>query len=246
MRIVRNSIIIGLMRSVPEIKRQPLLLLMLAGISAIPLIFIGIFGGEGMLDFGLIGAMVSSVGFLAVSTSIQEISWDRYVKLREMVVAMPVHPISYAMGLTISALILSLPGFVIYLIVAAFRDLITIVSLLQILGAVALCWIALSVIGFTIATYMYKASPNTLSVVANILSFAFIFLPPVYYPELFMGSYSWVSFIFPTSNAAAIIRYSTGAVPMDINALTLHWVVLIVTVVVFTIIVLKKSRWREV
>jgi ABC-type multidrug transport system permease subunit len=246
MNIIRNSIIIGLMRSVPEIKRQPLLLLMITGISAIPLIFIGVFGREGMLDFGLIGAMVSSVGFLAVSTSIQEISWDRYVKLREMIVAMPVHPISYAIGLTISALLLSLPGFIIYLIVAAFRDLITIISLLQILGAVVLCWIALSVIGFTIATYMYKASPNTLGIVANILSFAFIFLPPVYYPEFFMGSYSWISFILPTSNAAAIIRYSTGTVPMDVNALTLHWVLLIVTVIIFTVIVLKKSRWREV
>ena len=246
MSIVRNAVIIGLMRSVPEIKREPLVILMLAGISAMPLIFIGVFGREGMIDFGLIGAMVSSVGFLAVSTCIQEISWDRYVKLREMVVAMPVHQLSYAMGLTISALILSLPGFVLYLIIAAFRDLITIISLLQILGAVVLCWIALSVVGFAIATYMYKASPNTVSVVANILSFTFIFLPPVYYPEQFMGSYSWISFIFPTSNAAAIIRYSTGAVPMDANALALHWIVLVVTVVIFAIIVLKKSRWREV
>jgi hypothetical protein len=33
---------------------------------------------------------------------------------------------------------------------------------------------------------------------------------------------------------------------MDVNALTLHWVLLIVTVIIFTVIVLKKSRWREV
>jgi len=246
MRIVRNAAIIGMMRAVPEVKRQPLLILMFAGISAIPLIFIGIFGGERMLNYGLIGAMVSSVGFIAISTSIQEISWDRYVKLREMIVAMPVHPMSYAMGLTIGALILSLPGFVIFLIVAALRNLITIVSLLQILVGVVLCWIALSVIGFTIATYMYKASPNTLSVVANILSFAFVFLPPVYYPEQFMGTYSWVSYIFPTSNAAAIIRYSTGVTPMDASALALHWIVLLITVAVFAALVIKKSRWREV
>jgi len=238
--------IIGIMRSIPEIKRQPLLILMFAGISAIPLIFIGIFGGEEMLNFGLIGAMVSSVGFLAISTSIQEISWDRYVKLREMIVAMPVHPMSYAMGLTIGALILSLPGFIVFLIVAALRDLITIVSLIQILVAVTLCWGALSVIGFTIATYMHKASPNTLSVVANILSFAFVFLPPVYYPELLLGAHSWLSYIIPTSNAAAIIRYSTGVVPMDTSALALHWVILIITVIVFALLVIKKSRWREV
>lgn len=246
MRIARNAMIIGIMRSIPEIKRQPLLILMFAGISAIPLIFIGIFGGEEMLNFGLIGAMVSSVGFLAISTSIQEISWDRYVKLREMIVAMPVHPMSYAMGLTIGALILSLPGFIIFLIVAAVRDLITIVSLIQILVAVTLCWSALSVIGFTIATYLHKSSPNTLSVIANILSFAFVFLPPVYYPELFLGVHSWLSFIFPTSNAAAIIRYSTGVVPMDATALALHWIILLITVVVFALLVIKKSRWREV
>ncbi len=245
MGIARNALIIGFMRSVPEIKRQPLLLVVFAGISAIPLIFIGIFGGETMLNFGLIGAMVSSVGFIAISTSIQEISWDRYVKLREMIVAMPVHPLSYAIGLTIGGLILSLPGFIIFLIVGAMRDLVTFMSLLQILAAVVLCWIALSVIGFTIATYMYRASPQTLGVVANILSFMFVFLPPVYYPELFMGSYSWISFIFPTSNAAAIIRYSTGMVPMDVTAMAIHWIILLVTVVIFAVIVVKKARWRE-
>jgi ABC-type multidrug transport system permease subunit len=246
MRIIRNALIIGFMRSIPEIKRQPLIILMFAGISAIPLIFIGVFGGERMLNFGLIGAMVSSVGFLAISSSIQEIAWDRYVKLREMIVAMPVHPMSYALGLTIGAFILSMPGFIIFLVIAAVRNLLTIISLIQILFAVTLCWGALSVIGFTIATFMYKASPNTLSVVANILSFAFVFLPPVYYPELFMGSYSWVSYIFPTSNAAAIIRYSTGVVPMNVNALALHWIVLIITVAAFAVLVIKKSRWREV
>jgi ABC-type multidrug transport system permease subunit len=83
-------------------------------------------------------------------------------------------------------------------------------------------------------------------VVANILSFAFVFLPPVYYPEQFMGSYAWISYIMPTSNAAAIIRYSTGVVPMDVGALALHWIVLLVTVVIFGLLVIKKSRWREV
>jgi ABC-2 type transport system permease protein len=245
MSILRNAGIIGFMRAIPELKRQPLLLVVFAGISAIPLIFIGIFGGEEMLNYGLVGAMVSSVGFIAISTSIQEISWDRYVKMREMIVAMPVHPLSYAMGLTIGALILALPGFVLFLVIAAMRNLLTIVSLLQIIAAVAFCWITLSVIGFTIATYMFKASPQTLGVVANILSFVFVFLPPVYYPESFMGTYSWIAYIMPTSNAAAIIRYSTGLTPMDVTAYGMHWLVLLITVAVFAVIVVKKSRWRE-
>ena len=54
-------------------------MVMLALISAIPLFFMIIYSGPGMLIHGLVGAMVSTIGFIGVASAIGEISWDRYI-----------------------------------------------------------------------------------------------------------------------------------------------------------------------
>jgi ABC-2 type transport system permease protein len=246
-KVIRDMLIIAYLKSIPDLKRQPLMLLILVGLAAIPLFFITLFAGESMMNIGLVGVIVSSIGFIAITASVQDITWDRYVKLREMVVAMPVHPLSYAMGLTLGFLIFSLPGFFAFLALGVYRGLFDPVSILATLGAMVLCWLALAAMGFTIATYQHKTSPNTLGIIANILSFGFVFLPPVYYSESMLGGLSWVVYLLPTSNAAAIIRYYTGAggTMWDGGAVMLHWFILLVTVVAFSLLVTWKARWRE-
>ena len=103
-KMIKDTITITWLKSIPDLKRQPGILIILVGFAAIPLFFITLFGGESMMDVGLIGVIVSSIGFIGISASIQDLTWDRYVKLKEMVVAMPVHPVAYAMGLTLAAL----------------------------------------------------------------------------------------------------------------------------------------------
>jgi ABC-2 type transport system permease protein len=251
-KMLRDIWIIAYMKSIPDMRRQPLILVILVGLSAIPLFFIGLFGGDDpvMYRIGLAGVIVSSVGFIAITASIQDLTFDRYVKLREMVVAMPVHPLSYAMGLTLGFLLFALPGFVAFLAYGAYLGMFDALSLLATVVAMVLCWLGLAAIGFTLATYLNKTSPNTLGIVANILSFGFVFLPPVYYSEAMLKDLggldlSWIVYVFPTSNAAAIIRYSTGLTDWDSTAYTLHWVAMLVTVVLFSLLVVKKSRWRE-
>jgi ABC-2 type transport system permease protein len=251
-KMFKDMFIIAYMKSVPDLKRQPLMLIILIGLSAIPLFFIGLFGGDDPEIFktGLVGVIVSSIGFIAITASIQDLTFDRYVKLREMVVAMPVHPLSYVMGLTLGFLIFALPGFITFIIYGMYLGLFGPVSIVMMLGSMVLCWLALAAIGFTIATYLHKTSPNTLGIVANILSFGFVFLPPVYYSETMLANLggmdlSWISYIFPTSNAAAIIRYSTELTEWNSTAFILHWAVLALTVIVFSLLVMKKARWRE-
>ena len=248
-KIIKDTFTIAWLKSIPDLKRQPLMLIILVGLAAIPLFFIGLFAGgdnaEATFNGGLVGVIVSSVGFIAITASIQDLTYDRYVKLREMMVAMPVHPLSYAMGLTLGFLIFSFPGFIAFICYGVYRGLFDPISILMTFGAMILCWLGLAAIGFTIATHLHKTSPNTLGIIANILSFGFVFLPPVYYSETMLGSLSWIVYLLPTSNAAAIIRYSTGITAWNANAVILHWLALIVTVIIFSILVVKKARWRE-
>ena len=245
MKVITDALIIARMKSLPDLKRQPLVLVLIAIISAIPLFFFAISGGGEMLAHGLVGAIVSTVGFIGVNAAIQDITWDRYVKVREMIVAMPVHPASYAIGVALAPLLLSIPGIVLFILIAASQGVLTVLSLIWIVPALLLCWSSLSTLGFIVSTYLYKASPYTLNQIANILGIGLIFIPPVYYPADMLGNLSGISYIIPTANVAALIRGYTGLSEMAIEDGVIRWIVLIATTVVFALLTAKKAKWRE-
>jgi ABC-type multidrug transport system permease subunit len=244
-KFIKDTLIIAWMKSFPDLKRNPLTILLLAMISAIPLFFMIIFSGGNMLIHGLIGAMVSTIGFIGVASAIGEISWDKYAKLREMIVAMPVHPLSYALGVALAPLLLSIPSLVFFGAIAASWGIFNIVTMLWTIVALLICWASISAASFLISTYLVKASPWLLNQISNILGIGLIFIPPVYYPETMLGSLSWISAIFPTSNAAGLIRSYIGLLPLSREVIMIRWLILIATTVAFAILTTLKARWRE-
>jgi len=236
---------IAWMKSYPDFKRNPLVLIVIALISAIPLFFMAIFAAEGMLIHGLIGAMVSTISFIGVSAAIQDISWDRYVKIREMIVAMPVHPASYAMGTALAPFLLSLPSLVFFGAIASLWGFLNVTTTIWTIVSLVMAWAAMSAIGFIISTYLYKASPWLLNNISNLLGLGLIFIPPVYYPETLLGGLSWISVILPTSNVAGLIRYYLGLLPLTPETVIVRWLILIATTVTFVVLTSLKAKWRE-
>jgi len=244
-KLIRDTMIIAWMKSYPDLKRNPLMIILLALISAIPLFFMVIFSGGGMLIHGLVGAMVSTVGFLGVAAAIGEISWDRYVKLREMMVAMPVHPVSYAMGIALAPLLLSIPSLLFFGGIAASWGIFTPTTVFWAIVVLLICWAAMSAISFLISTYLIKASPWLLNQISNMLGIGLIFIPPVYYPETMLGNLSWISVVFPTSNAAGLIRAYIGLLALSQETIIIRWLVLITMTTMFIALTSLKARWRE-
>jgi ABC-type multidrug transport system permease subunit len=245
MKAVKDALIIAWIKSYPELRRQPLLLIVIALISAIPLFFMAIFTGGEMLNHGIVGAMVSTVSFIGVAAAIQDISWDRYVKIREMIIAMPVHPVSYAMGIALAPLLLSAPSLLFFGAVGVWRGIFNLVSIVWTVVGLITCWAAMSAMGFIISTYLLKSSPYTLNNISNILGIGLIFVPPVYYPEQMLGDFSWISSLIPTSNAASIIRAYLGLSTLPTEAVLVRWLILIVTTTLFIALTALKARWRE-
>ena len=244
LKVLKDVLVITALKSVPDLKRQPLIIFVIGLISSLPLYFLVIFGGQ--ITFGLIGAMVSTVSFIGMNAAIQEMSWDRYVKIREMIGAMPVHPISYALGIALAPLILSIPSLIFFGAIALWLGALTPYSLLWTVIALILCWATVSSAGFLISTYLQKASTYTLNNLSNILGIALGFIPPVYYPEEILGNLSWISAIFPTSNAASLIRVYSGSLILPFEMIIARWLILIMSTIVFAIITVAKARWREI
>lgn len=242
-KIVKDTLVITALKSLPEIKRQPLMMFVVGLISSLPVYFIIVFGGE--ISYGLIGAMVSTISYIGSSAAIQDISWDRYVKIRQMIVAMPVHPLAYAMGIALAPLLISAPSLIFFLSVTLWLRVLTVTSLFWTGMALILCWATMSSIAFLISTYLQKASPYTLNNVANIFGMALGFLPPVYYPEEMLGSFSWIAAIFPTSNAASLIRVYSGSLTLPFEMVITRWLILIASTMIFAVLTAAKARWRE-
>jgi ABC-type multidrug transport system permease subunit len=245
-KIVKDTFIIAWIKSYPDFRRNPLGLLFIAMINSIPLFFMMIFSGGGnMIVHGLIGAIVSSVGLIGVIAGIQDISWDRYVRIREMIVAMPVHPASYALGIALAPLLVSIPSLIFFSAILAFMGLLTFESLIWIIPSLVITWAAMSTMGFMISSYLLKSSMMVLNNLSNLLGIGLLFIPPVYYSEAHLGSLSWISIIIPTSNVAGLIRSYMGLLPLSTDTILVRWAVLIAMTVSFIVLASVKSRWRE-
>ena len=242
MKAVRNALRIAWMRYYPDIKRNPLMLFIVVMIAALPLFFMRVFGGEAMLGHGLIGAIVSSVAFIGLVCAIQDVAYDRHTKIREMIIAMPVHPISYIAGVALAALIYSIPGTILFVAVAIWQGTLSLTAIVWIVPALVLCWFSITAVGFTISTYLQKASLYFLTAISMLLSTMFVFLFPVFYPKEVLGSFAWIAFLTPMSTTASLFRTYLGLSTGDI---AFHWLVLIVTTVAFILLASLKYRWRE-
>ncbi|MEM1552203.1 MAG: ABC transporter permease [Candidatus Bathyarchaeia archaeon] len=242
-KMVRDALIIAALKAVPDLKRQPLILMVMGLISAIPLFFMLVFGGQ--IGYGLVGAIISTVGFIGIASAIQDITFDRYVKIREMIVAMPVHPISYMVGAALAPLLFASPGVAFFTALTLWLGYLPLQALGWIIAILLLCWAILSCIGFVVSTYMRRASIYTLNNLSTILGIGLIFIPPVYYPEELLGGLSWIAILFPTSNAAGLIRAHSGLAAFSQEIILIRWVVLLATLIFAVLLVALKAKWRE-
>lgn len=245
MKAIRDSLIIAWIKFYP-VRRQPLALIFFGIIINIfPLFFIWVFGQEGLLGQGLVGALVSAVGLTGAISAIQDMSWDRYVKIREMIVAMPVHPLSYALGIALGALLFSIPGLFVFMAVGVWWGMFDSIAIVWTLAALLLCWSSLSTMGFTIATYLAKVHPYTLNNISIVFGFVLAFILPVYYPAELLGSFGWISLLAPTSAAASLIGTYLGISPSSYGGVAAYWLALIFSTIFFALLASAKARWRE-
>ena len=242
-KIIRDVLIIATLKSLPDLKRQPLMMGLVGLISALPLFFILVFGAE--ISYGIIGALVATIGFIGLNSAIQDMAYDRYLKISEIIVSMPVHSLSYALGVAMAPLLLSFPGIAFFTALALWLGILSIYSLFWAFAILLLCWTTLSSFGFLISTYLRGASVYTLNNMSNMLGLILVFVPPVYYTEEILGSVGWLAMVFPTSNAAGLIRTYSGSLDSSPTMILIRWGILIGTLLIFAAITITKSKWRE-
>lgn len=243
--LLQNAWTIAKMKSVPDIKRNPgILLILMLFIGGLPLVFVFVYGGSGNLGIALVGSFVSSAPALALFAAAQDINFDNYTKLRQIFVSKPISPMSYVLGASLSGLIYSSPGIILFGALLMQRGLFTIPTAFLSVGVMLLGWVVVSSAGFMLSGYLINASPYKMNSIINLLAIGMVYLPPVYYPAAALGKLAWIAAFIPISAAAQVVRALAGLVPMD-QVTILSATVLIVQAVLFTTIFVSRAKWRE-
>src|SRR5947209_8956559 len=112
---IREALYIGLFDALPLL-RDPMLLVVISLFSFLPVIFIFVFADQKSAVQSLVGAIVLTFSFTGLFASQSVYFNKQWFRFQDMLVASKVSPASYAVGLSVSGLVVALPGVLVALV----------------------------------------------------------------------------------------------------------------------------------
>jgi ABC-2 type transport system permease protein len=206
----------------------------------VPAVLLSIIGLD--IKHALIGAIVSIMSFTSTGAMVSEILLNKQYKLKDMLVASPISPLAYGLGIALSLLLYNLTTLTVYLSLAALLGMFNSASLM-VVPALLLPWLSAISLGFFLANYLSPLNPARAIQLTSVVTYLIGWLPPVYYPKELLGQYSWIAYLGPASNAAYILRAYAGLSPG--SDLIYHWSALMVLTFLFLLLAGYKSRWVD-
>ncbi len=242
----REAVYIGLLDSLPLL-RDPMLMVLLSLISFLPVLFIFVFGaGESAFLQSVVGAIVLSLAFAGIGSA-QSVYFNKHwFHFQDIFVASKVSPVSYALGLSVSTLLVSLPAIVIAFVILVLDGPMTVLGFLSMLLVSGLTWMAMLLLGFALgASTKNTRRANSLP---QLLGLLLGFLPPVYYPLSQLDSVPilhTLALAVPTTYSAELAKYYAGIITIPTYEIVLGWAYLIAFVVAMIVIAAKRAHWTD-
>lgn len=212
--------------------------------SPLTLLFlIYIITGGRLIQYAIIGGFIGLVATVALSSAGDAAFMRLQLRIQDLFVASRVNPSDYMIGLTLSYLIFSFPGIILYVVLGAADHLFTLYNSVVLALVLIVLVIATSSISFIISGII-KHVRNVWGIAA-ILSVVMTVLPPTFYPYTYISNISMpaldVLMISPATPAAVIAQGAFGLAPFYWPAV---YILVIETFVYFTMARLL-TRWRE-
>jgi ABC-type multidrug transport system permease subunit len=185
------------------------------------------------------GSLVFGLGLASVNLLAQLILFERFNNEMKLVIASPVHPLSYAAGVLIYSVGQAL---VTAAVVLSFAPLFGIDITLSIWLLPLLLLTALSMTGMAFVIATWSPSMEAGNMMANTLGILVVILSPVYYPiERLPGWLQWLVRFSPYTHAGeAMNRVLSGQGGFEREMLILAGIT-----VVGLVIGILGLRWRE-
>ena len=242
---IREALYIGLFDALPLL-RDPMLLVVISLFSFLPVIFIFVFADQASAVQSLVGAIVLTFSFTGLFASQSVYFNKQWFRFQDMFVASKVSPASYALGLSVSGLVVALPSVVVSLIFLILSRPANPAGLVLVIATSAVLWIGLVFVGFAIgATTKNARRANS---IPQVLSIALGFLPPVYYPLDRLQAYPIAqafALLIPTTHAAQLAKYYLRLISIPDWQVWLGWAYLIGFAALMGVIASRRAHWVD-
>src|SRR5437879_3104486 len=153
---------------------------------------------------------------------------------------------SYALGLSVSGLVVALPGVLVALVLLLLSKSATAAGVVLLLGTSVLLWIGLVFVGFAIgATTKNARRANS---IPQVLSIALGFLPPVYYPLERLHDIpiaQAVAMLIPTTHAAQLAKYYFGLISIPAWQVWVGWTYLLGFAALMGFLASRRAHWVD-
>jgi ABC-2 type transport system permease protein len=242
---MREALYIGLFDALPLL-RDPMLLVVISLFSFLPVIFIFVFAPGQAAVQSLVGAIILTFSFTGLFASQSVYFNKQWFRFQDMFVASKVSPASYALGLSVSGLVVALPSVGVALVLLLLSGPSSPIGVLYLLGTSALLWIGLVFVGFWIgATTKNARRANS---IPQVLSIALGFLPPVYYTLDQLRAYpiaQGLAMLIPTTHAAQLAKHYFGLITIPDWQVVVGWAYLLTFTTVMGLLAARRSHWVD-
>src|SRR6058998_2235485 len=240
---IREALYIGLFDALPLL-RDPMLLVVISLFSFLPVIFIFVFADQKSAMQSLVGAIVLTFSFTGLFASQSVYFNKQWFRFQDMLVASKVSPASYAVGLSVSGLVVALPGVLVALALLLLSGPSTAIGIVLLLATSLLLWIGLVFVGFAIgATTKNARRANS---IPQVLSIAMGFLPPVYYPlDRLPAIAQPIAMLIPTTHAAQLAKYYLHLILIPSSEVAIGWAYLLGFAALMGFIASRRAHWVD-
>jgi len=209
--------------------------------SPLTLLFIVFIISRGSLvKYAVVGGFIGLVASVALSSAGDAAFMRLQLRMQDLYVASQVNPSDYMLGLTLSYLMFSLPGIVLYSAIGYLEHIFSLDSTLALAGILALLVVSTSSISFIVSSSI-KHVRNVWGIAA-IMSVVMTVLPPTFYPYFYIPKIAlYVLSVSPVTPAAVLTQGVFGLAPVLFQEIP----IMIAETVVYFSLARYLTRWRE-
>ena len=193
-----------------------------------------------LIKFALVGGFLGLIASVALSSSGDAAFMRLQLRFQDLYVASRVSPSDYMIGLTLSYVIFSLPGIILYSILGALFHIFSLKAILALIGIMCFLVVGTSSISFIVSSSI-KHVRNVWGI-AGIMSVIMTVLPPTFYPYEYIPR--WALYLLsatPVTPAAVLAQWAFGLSPPFVTEI---YIFIVETAIYFTM-ARYLTRWRE-
>ncbi len=193
-----------------------------------------------LLGYAIVGGFLTLIANVTLQSSGDAAFLRIQLRIQDLFVASSMSSTDYMIGLTLSYLVFSSPGIILYTILGIALGVFVPYGV----AVLAICLLLLLVGTAAISFIISGAVAHVRNVwgIAGILSVVMTILPPTFYPYTYIPSYALYGLsLSPVTPAAVLVQGYMGLAPV----MPVMWVVLILDVIGYYLLARIMTKWRE-